>query len=316
MNKTNEMNRRAFLAGAGALVSYPLWGAVPEGEQPLLRFGMFSDTHHADLKEYWFGDEEVCRWFRLAKGRLEAAMKVFCERKPDFMIELGDFKDLKLKDQPGPDGERRDKEGTIRYLQDVEGIYRRFEGPRYHVFGNHDNDMLNKDEYLKLCPNTGIPADRSYYSFVMKGVTFIVLDGNFNKNDESYRGDKVNWTWTESRIPPEELAWLKAELAKAPGKVVVFIHQRLDSKARKHHRVLNGEVVQKVLSDSGKVIGVFQGHDHAGGYVREGGIGYYTIKALASGPRETCNSFAEVSVYPSGAISVRGFACATSVERL
>lgn len=315
MTRRRMMTRKEFIAGSGAVLVSALFGEVPVDEKPVLKFGMFSDTHHADLKEFWFGDEEVCRWFRLAKGRLEAAMKVFCERKPDFLIELGDFKDL-VRKVPGPDGDDRDKEGTIQLTKDVEMLFRRFKGPRYHVFGNHDNDMLNKDEFAKLCPNTGISPKRSYYSFKMKGLTFIVLDGNFNKNNESYRGDKINWNWKESRIPPEELAWLKEELAKAPGKAVVFVHQRLDSKARPFHRVLNGDEVQKVLSDSGKVIGVFQGHDHAGGYVREGGIGYYTIKALASGPKPSCNSFAEVSIYPSGKVSVQGFECATSVERL
>ena len=309
----NKINRRTFLAGVGAVVSYPLWGRVPVGETPLLRFGMVADCHHADKEDSWWNDITM---YRRAKGRLEEAMKVFCERKPDFMIELGDFKDIQLrkKEDVKPGEDRRDKEATVRLLKDVEEIFGRFEGPRYHVFGNHDNDMLNKDEFNALCPNTGIPADRTYYSFEAKGVTFVVLDGNFTKDFQAYRGDKINWNWTESTVPPEELAWFKGVLASAPGKVVVFIHQRLDSMGREHHRVLNGEAVQKAMAASGKVIGVFQGHDHVGGFVREFGIDFYTLRALVAGPRPEYNSYAEAAVYPSGAIVVTGFRQAASAK--
>ena len=32
MTAAKNMNRRAFLASAGALVAYPIWGKVPEDE--------------------------------------------------------------------------------------------------------------------------------------------------------------------------------------------------------------------------------------------------------------------------------------------
>lgn len=282
-----------------------------EDEEPLVRIGLVADVHHADRDDApWNGVTA----YRQALGRFNAAMDVFCARQPDLMIELGDFKDIARKASPAPDEDPRDKAATIRLTREVESVFARFKGPRYHVLGNHDNDMLDKDEFLSLCPNTGIPPDRSYYSFALKGVTFIVLDGNFTLTGEPYRGSKINWVWTESLIPPEEIAWLKEELSKAKGPVVVAIHQRLDTAAREHHRVANGDEVQKILSDSGKVVAVFQGHDHLGGCSREGGVFYYTLRAMVASADRDSNSYAEAAIYPSGAVVVTGFARAESAR--
>lgn len=289
----------------------PLWGTEPSGEKPLVRIGLVADVHHADRDDAAHGDTTM---YRQSLRRLNEAMDVFCARKPDLMIELGDFKDLAVKKDPKPGEDPRDKAGTIRYTQEVEAVLARFEGPRYHVLGNHDNDMLDKDEFLALCPNTGIAKDRSYYSFVLKGVTFIVLDGNFTLKGEPYKGSKINWNWMESLIPPVEVEWLKCELSAAKGPVVVSVHQRLDAAARPHHRIANGEEVQKILSGSGKVVAVFQGHDHLGGYSKVDGVGYYTLRAMVAGPKRECNSYAEAAIYPSGAVVVTGFANASSVE--
>jgi len=307
----NQMNRRAFLAGAGALVSFPIWGKVPEGEKPLIRIGLVTDIHHAYLPESCFNN--YCFYDR-ALPRLEEAIKVFNERKSDLLIELGDFKDIAKKKDPKPGEDYRDKETVIKLTKESEAVFSKFNGPRYHVFGNHDNDMLNKDEFAAICPNPGIPPEQTYYSFEQNGVKFIVLDGNFNLKGEDYVGAKINWDWRESLIPPAQIEWLKKELASAKGHVVVCIHQRLDSGARPFHRVKNGEEVQKILSDSKKVVAVFQGHDHVGGYMREGGVGYYTLRAIITGPQRENNAYAEAAVYPSGAVVVTGFAQAVTVH--
>jgi len=68
--------------------------------------------------------------------------------------------------------------------------------------------------------------------------------------------------------------------------------------------------VQKVLEDSGKVIAVFQGHDHLGGFVNERGVNYYTLPAMAMGTDES--HFAEVAVYASGRVDVTGFGAVPS----
>ncbi|HOE60028.1 MAG TPA: metallophosphoesterase [Kiritimatiellia bacterium] len=311
MTAAKNMNRRAFLASAGALVAYPIWGKVPEDEKPLVRVGLVTDIHHAYLPEAWFDNG---RFYDRALPRLEEAIKVFNERRSDLVIELGDFKDIAKKKDPKPGEDDRDKETVIKLTKEAEAVFAQFNGPRYHVFGNHDNDMLDKSEFTALCPNPGIPPEKTYYAFDQNGVTFIILDGNFNLKGEDYTGSKINWDWRESLIPPTQIAWLKETLAAAKGHVVVCIHQRLDSGARPLHRVANGAEVQKILADSQKVAAVFQGHDHIGGYMKERGVGYYTLRAIVTGPQRENNAYAEAAVYPSGAVVVTGFAQAVTVH--
>ena len=276
-----------------------------------VRFGMVADVHHADLPTMPWSDGV---FYRLARERLADAVGHFRFASLDFVIELGDFKDLARRQFPGPDGDDRDMEKTAGYLREIEDVFRSYEGPRYHVLGNHDNDLLGKREFFSICPNTGIDPARSYYSFVVRGVTFIVLDGNFNKDGEAYTGVPLNWCWEESLIADEELDWLEEELRRAPGHVVVFVHQRLDAEARPNHRILNAGAVQRILARSGKVRAVFQGHDHLGGYSVADGIGYYTLRALVAGPGEADNAYADVEVRCDGDIVVTGFGQAKSVR--
>ena len=289
--------RRIFVAGVGALLLQPLMGVEESKEKPVLRFGVVTDLHYGNMKTVG------TRHYRDSRSKLAEAVKVFTARKIDFMIELGDFKDL-AREQG-----KASIEGTKQFAREIEETFAAFKGPRYHVLGNHDNDCLNNEEILPLYANTGIASGKSYYAFVANGIRCLVLDGNFNKKMEHYRGHPCNWDWIDSNIPPEEVAWLKGELAASKEPVLVFVHQRLDSKARAHHRIQNGEAVQKILAASGKVKGVFQGHDHIGGFSFEHNVNYYTLPAMVEGPT---NSFAEVAVYPSGKIAVTGFARAGS----
>ena len=291
------ISRRVFVVGVGALLLQPLLGTDETNEKPVLRFGLVTDLHYGNMKT------AGTRLYRESRPKLAEAVKVFNARKVDFMIEMGDFKDMARKKG------KASVSGTLAFAREIEETYAAFKGPRYHVLGNHDNDCVNNDEILPLYPNTGIDAGKSYYSFVAKGVRCLVLDGNYNKQMQHYQGHPCNWNWIDSNLPPEEVAWLQKELAASKEPVLVFVHQRLDSKARKFHRIQNGEAVQKILEVSGKVKGVFQGHDHLGGFAFEHGVNYYTLSAMVEGPKA---SYAEVAVYPSGKIAVTGFVRAPS----
>lgn len=306
-----KINRRAFVKGGVVFAVAPLWsGALAEGgHAPLVRFGVFTDAHYARRPPFSPNDPTECRLYEDALRRIREAVSVFTARNVDFAIELGDFKDLACAGNGCTV-----REATLKLAEACETAFSEFKGPRYHVLGNHEMDCLNKDEILSVFTNTGIARNRSYYSFRRAGITFIVLDGCYNSRSEPYCGFPLNWIWTEATIPPEEIAWLRAELAAAPGPVIVFVHQRLDAPARKNHRILNAVDVQKVLVESGKVLAVFQGHDHIGGLSVEDGIPYYTLPALVI-TRER-NAFAEVSVYSSGALEITGFGRVSSRQLL
>ncbi len=261
--------------------------------QPV-RFGIVTDCHYADV------DPVRTRFYRQSPGRLAECVDRMNAEKVDLLIELGDF-----KDQGRPPVER----DTLAYLEQIEAVFQRFEGPTYHVLGNHDVDSISKTQFLARVTNTGIDPVRSYYSFDVRGLHFVVLDANFRSDDVAY--DHGNFDWTDANIPAQELAWLRKDLAAASGPVVVFIHQLLDG--TDSVSVRNAEQVRQMLEESGKVQVVFQGHHHEGRYTQINGIHYYTLKALVEGQGEGNNSYALVEVNGDPASRVVGYRRAVSM---
>ena len=271
-------SRREFILGAGAFAAAP----VTAGVAPLVRFGVVTDIHYADKEQSGNVD------YRGALAKLQAAVARLEGRGLDFVIELGDFKD-----------DSGSASATLAKLDEIEAAFTAFSGGHYHVMGNHDTDVLTKDEFFSHVSNTGFSAAQGYYSFVRGGVKFIVLDANFNSDSDSDHFSRGNWTWSVAYIPPAERAWLEAELAAASGPVVVFCHQRLDGTGS--YFVKNAAEVRRIIENSSKVIGVFAGHEHAGGRNSMNGVCYYTLRSLA----ESGQCF-EVACYPNG-LSVFGF---------
>ena len=291
--------RRLFLEGFGSVSAMTVFGCIPKGEAPLVRFGLVTDCHYAEIplahRPWPVGDAS----YRESVQKLAEAVAVFNREKVDFEIELGDFKDL------GPS-----KTETIGYLDSIEKAFAAFDGPRYHVFGNHDFDALTAEEFLLHVENTGVPRPSGHYAFTRGGVTFIVLNGCYNAKGEPYAPG--NWEWDDARIPAWEMAWLRERLAEATGDVVVFTHQRLDPSADERHLMKNADEVRGVLEASGKVRAVFTGHQHSGGGSTVNGIVYYSLRGLVLNQGLEENSYAVASVYPSGKIVVTGYRKAAS----
>ena len=288
-----------FLGAAGAFVGARVFGAAPDGAKPVVRFGMVTDLHYADIP-CDPGQVGVVgrRYYRESLRKLGEAVDVFNARGLDFVIELGDFKDL----TKGP-------QETIAHLEAIEAGFAKFKGPRYHVAGNHDFDCLTPDEFFSRVPNDGGVCGKGYYSFVRGGVTFIVLNACFDSQMKPYCRRNP---WDDANVPPEEMAWLERELEVAKGNVIVFCHQRLENSAEPNHIVKNAPAVRALLERSGKVKGVITGHQHLGGANVVNGIPYYSLRALVCGTGEANNSFAEVAVYADGAFTVTGWRNAVS----
>lgn len=305
------LSRRVFLKSTATLLAAPAilslscarngsWSARREGA----RFGIVTDCHYADA------DPAGTRFYRESLDKLGECVARMNAEKVDFLIELGDF-----KDQGRPPVERQ----TLAYLRGIEGVFQRFNGPTYHVLGNHDADSISKPQFLACVTNTGIGVDRSFYSFDSNGLHCIVLDANYTANGAEY--DHGNFDWTDANIPPPELAWLRDDLAAATGPVVVFIHQLLDGIGAVY--VKNAADVREILENSGKVLAVFQGHHHAGAYSRINGIHYYTLVATVEGQGAENSSYAVVDVRPTLDAVVTGyrkakcetFACPPLTER-
>jgi predicted phosphodiesterase len=252
------------------------------------RFGIVTDCHYADA------DTAGTRFYRESLDKLTECVELMNAEGVDFLIELGDF-----KDQDSPPFEQK----TISYLRAAETVLRGFDGPTYHVLGNHDMDSISKMQFLSRVENTNVDAGRSYYSLDLNSLRCVVLDANYRADGADY--DHGNFDWTDANIPSEELDWLRQSLATAPGSVVAFIHQLLDGVGSVY--VKNAVHVRQILQNSGKVLAVFQGHHHSGGYSRIAGIHYYTLKALVEGSGPVNNSYAIGEVHPDGSITITGY---------
>ena len=296
-----ECSRRFFIESIGAFTTVTLVGckAVKSDESPAVRFGFVTDCHYAEIpyarRAYPVGDAAYSE----SADKLAECVAVMNRERPDFLIELGDFKDL-----------GSDKAATAGFLDRIEGVFGGFRGARYHVLGNHDFDALEKEEFLSRISNAGQAKALPHYSFAVGSVKFVVLDACYNSKLESYRPG--NWVWSDANVPPEQLDWLSGELAAAKGPVVVFCHQCLCPAAEPKHIVKNAAEVRTVLEDSGKVKAVFTGHQHSGLVDKVKGITYYSLRGLVLNSGEEENSYALAEVFPSGGIRVTGYRKAVS----
>jgi len=291
------ITRRVFLKSSLAgLVALPLscaYDKKPVAGRSTVRFGIVTDCHYTNV------DTAGTRFYRESFDKLIECVKLMNAEKVDFLIELGDFKDQ---------GKPPDEEKTLVYLQTIEKVLQDFEGPTYHVLGNHDMDSISKEQFLTQVENTGIASGRSYYSFDVKGLHCIVLDPNFKADGADY--DHGNYDWTDANIAPAELNWLEQDLASAPGPSIIFIHQLLDGTGNVY--VKNAADVRRILEKSGKVPIVFQGHHHPGSYKNINGIHYYTLKAMVEGSGPQNSSYAIVEIRPDYSITVTGYRKAVS----
>lgn len=275
-------------ATAGLL--FPRRTNAANPSEPLIRFGMLSDVHYADR------EPAAPRYYRQSLSKVKECVDLMNQQKVDFIIELGDF-----KDQDPVSNEAN----TLKYLTEIEKVFHQYNGPTYHVLGNHDMDGISKEQFLSRITNTGIPTSESYYSYNMKGFHFVVLDGNFTREGNAY--DHGNFTWDNTLIPDSELNWLKDDLKNNELPVIVFIHQMLDDSKSKEQSVYNAAEVRQVLEQSGKVICVFQGHVHEERYSLINHIHYYSMMALVDYDGPENNSYMIASIYSDGSIAIDGY---------
>ena len=297
-------DRRSFLVSAGAFGTFSavsLCGCAFKraGRKPVARFGMVTDIHYADIppdpKRHTIIGR---RFYRESRFKLDEAVAVFNRRDLDFAIELGDFKDF-----------TRNRSETLACLDEIETSFSAFKGPRYHVLGNHDFDCLTEADLFSRLVNDRELMSSGHYTFMVNGITFVVLDACYDSNLDHY---SENNPWDDANVPPEELIWLEQVLRDAEGPAVVFCHQRLDPFADRRHLVRNAQAVRTVIERSRRVKAVITGHQHNGAVNEYKGIAYYSLRALVCEMGEGSNSFAETEVFADGSIAVTGWQRALS----
>lgn len=202
----------------------------------------------------------------------------------DFIVQLGDF----CRPQSSSDS--------------IMAIWNSFNGPGYHVIGNHDTDGgYSRDDVRAYW---GMPAN--YYSFDVKGWHFVVLDGNDVKNPPQSGYD--HW------IGQAQQTWLANDLASTTNPTIIFTHQPISGGAWavENHADIRA-IVEQANANSRKVIACFQGHTHYDEheiingihYVKSNSTTYQWVKNV--GPYYYADPvYSFVSIFDDGTISIKG----------
>jgi predicted phosphodiesterase len=256
-------------------------------------FGIVTDIHFAEIPR------SGTRTYSQSLDKLNECIDTMNKYKVDFLVELGDFKD---KSQP------EDEQKTLGFLKQVEEVYSQFNGNHYHVLGNHDEDIISKEQFFSIAKNSGTDSTKSYYSYISGGFHFVVLDANYDSLGKDF--DHGRYKWGDPNIPEKELKWLEDDLKATKEPVIVFIHQLLNG--AESYQVKNASQVRTILENSGKVKCVFQGHFHEGHYSEINGIHYYTLRSLVRGKKPKGNSFAIVTATAT-TVKIHGFRKAESM---
>ena len=284
------LNRRAlirqgtlFLAGSVSLPRQAFGSddVKIEAAKPKVRIGLVTDLHYADRAP------AIDRYYRESLAKFAKAANKFRAEKTACVIELGDLIEV-------ADSLEVEKGNLRRIVKE----FRAIPGQRHYVLGNHCVYDLTKSEFLEI-----VGQKKSFYSFNLGGYHFLILDACFRSDGQPY-GRRTS-TWTNAKIPPVEVEWLRSDLKRTSLKTFVFVHHRLD--ADPPYGVKNANDIRKILEESGKVIAVLQGHYHLNDYKKMGGVHYVTLAAMVEGSGEENNAYAVMDILPEDTIRITGF---------
>jgi 3',5'-cyclic-AMP phosphodiesterase len=232
---TSELSRRDFM-GLGVAFCVPLLARASVGTlKESIKMGLITDLHHDLIHD--------------GKSRLEAFLSHSRQSKTDGLIQMGDFIFPNEKNQ------------------DVIDLFNRAHEVSLHVIGNHDTD--NGHTKQQCLDRWGMPA--RYYARQVKGVWFIVLDGN-DTGSPDHKGGYPAY------MGPEQVAWLKTQLEEIKEPIVIVSHQPLTGALA----VDNAAEIQALLASAAdRIIVAINGHTHVDSLIYERGIPYLTINSAS-----------------------------------
>ena len=227
-----------------------------------MKLGLFSDPHYCD-KEI-----PSPRRFTLSYKKITEAMEYFKAEDVDTVICLGDLVD-----------DCQNYEDNVRSIEKIVALIRSFGIPFYCLMGNHDYQNFTREEFSRRTDGAYPPARLD-----VGNSTLLFLDCNYGDDGRVYEVGKVDWT--DTRLPKDQMDALKNALADPSVKnAYVFSHQSIENEVEEHHVVHNASEIRAVLSASGKVRAMIQGHYHPGHDTVIDGVHYHTIPAMCEGEK-------------------------------
>ncbi|XP_058093719.1 manganese-dependent ADP-ribose/CDP-alcohol diphosphatase [Magnolia sinica] len=288
-------------------------------KQPLCSFGIISDVQYADIPDgrSFLG---VPRYYRHSIQVLQRAVKNWNNHQSlQFCINFGDIVDGFCP-----------KDESLTTVQKVIKEFEKFNGPVYHMLGNHCLYNLPRKSLIELFK---IPSlqDHAYYDFTpTPEYRFVVLDGydisaigwpqdhlktleamkllqvknpNTEKNSPAGMvGHERRFLMFNGAVGKEQLEWLDGVLQDSTTcgqKVVVCCHIPLDPGASSSEALLwNYDEVMDVIHRYKCVKACIAGHDHKGGYsVDSHGVHHRVLEAALECPPGT-DAYGHIDVYP------------------
>lgn len=239
----------------------PVWPALPmplerEKKKDELRIGFITDIH--SRSEWGLGKKLEKYYSDNINYFIEQMNNKF---SPDFIIVNGDIiEGTKVLPEIGM------KEARL-----LKDIFDRTNIKKYWVLGNHDLRSLTKDQWQET-----MGVDYLNKSFEVGDYKIIILDSNFNKNDEDVYPKN---SYTRGKVSQKEIVWLEQELKNTKKKIIVFIHHpplwNVDIKSN-NWLLQNARDLQNIFSEF-KVLAVFAGHIEDSYFSEIGGVKYYVF---------------------------------------
>ncbi|OMO87558.1 hypothetical protein COLO4_20637 [Corchorus olitorius] len=290
------------------------------GMHPLFSFGVISDVQYADIPDghSFLG---VPRYYRHSMLVLQRAVQSWNNHKKlNFAINFGDIVD-----------EHCPKDQSLHAVKKLVGEFDKFNGPVYHMIGNHCLYNLPRDKLLPLLkiPNLG-GSGLAYYEFSpTPDYRIVVLDGydisaigwpddypntlealrflrgknpNSDKNSpDGLRGLDRRFLMFNGGVGKEQMEWLDGVLqdaTKMKQKVIVCCHLPLDPDASSKEALLwNYDQVMDVIHRYNCVKVCIAGHDHEGGHsIDSHGIHHRVLEAALECPPGT-DAYGYIDVY-------------------
>ena len=217
-----------------------------------VRFTVFSDLHH---NRNWFKTD--------AAERLKVIADRAVTSKSDFIIHCGDFCH------------------NVNYSLPVIEAYNNLPVKSFHVFGNHEFDLSNYENAMKI-----YKMEKSYYSFDLNGFRFIILDENyfsdfpgiyFHYSERNYFDHGPGRDY----MPPEQIAWFRETVFSSPYPCVVFSHASMEFPKGMKDYVELQDIIQKSQSMPGKVIMCLNGHYHYDSFNVINNTAYFAVNSAS-----------------------------------
>jgi predicted MPP superfamily phosphohydrolase len=206
-----------------------------------VKFGWMTDVHLGDNNHA----EKIAT---LGKDAILRTMPKIVDHGAEFTVVTGDM----------IDNFHKNHDEVINFHKQVKNLFDQFPLKTYYVIGNHDVETTTKQEVVDIY---NLPAKN--YTFQEKGMTFVVLDQQFNPDGSSYNSGNHH---IAGAILTDQLEWVEQEIKKAPNAVVVLTHQPIFSVEDEETTggqiyTHNGQLLQEILEkNSKKVKAVLSGH--------------------------------------------------------